>query len=174
MVKQLRRELKGGAISLQALSFCMNSEEIGENAVAFEVLTDTSAINRIAGFVAERKHPEFCLGYLLKCIEYNFQASSESLVYGRADALFELTVPLGQFWENRGVALSNDFFWDRVEEMLKKMAPLYIGEFVTHFLEGADPNLEFRRRLGVWRANPVLRAYLKDLERTLHFDGQQA
>lgn len=163
----LKQEFELGLPSLDLLRACMNSNDIADRAVAYDVLTEFKSVSRSEGFEADRSFPRFCLHYLLDCIRLNLQPSSESDVLSRGDALFELTVPLASVWKRRGVAIENDEFWKIVERFLKDVHPEYIADFVTHFLEGADPSLEFRKRARFWSADAVLSGYLDDLNRTL-------
>lgn len=164
---RLQQVLDDGGPSLGVLHACMESSNIEDRAAAYEAITDFKRISQFPDFEALPIYPRFCLRYLLDCICLELPATDDSNVHTRGEALFELTVPLAEVWVTRGVAIENQEFWDTVESFLQEMYPQFVSDFGTHFLEGVDRRLEFRKRVEKWRTDKALVLYLEDLDRVL-------
>lgn len=82
----------------------------------------------------------------------------------RAEAIWELKIPLARYWVQHGAAVNAEEFWQALIALSETNLPQYTDEVVTHFLECARDITGFVPAIAAWRERPKLKAYVTATE----------
>lgn len=167
-------QLESGVVDWQMALDCLQSANIFEQGVAFEVFTG-SARDEVVPKVPENADiPMLLLEHLLSCIKEDITPGLEErylgFVYDKGGAFLDLRVPLDPSWKRFNSLLTEERYFERIAEFLKENPNEYQGELVTHVLEAWPPRQKpFSGIMKSWKGDADLGRYVEDLEEILQF-----
>ena len=164
MVENVESLLEAKEISAEKLDDLMETVDLCANAVAYQILTTRSLRRKVLGLSPKKRYPEFCLSYLVRCVETDGMPDAD-ITHNRAEALFELKVPLDRFWEQHSAGLSPADYWDRTRAMIDGLPSDYCDSVVTHWLEGCVKVRGFKAAMKDWKKNCRTKRYVEELEK---------
>lgn len=166
---ELISQMENDAVNWQLALECLLSPNIFEQGVAFEVFTGRTRDKVVPKIPKSTDVPMLLFEHLLKCTEENISPEQEEqyqgYVYDRGGAFLDLRVPLDPAWKQFNRELTDERYFGRLADFLKKHSTEYQSEVPTHVLEAWSPTQKpFWTIMNAWKSDEVLKAYVDDLE----------
>ncbi|SHI07911.1 hypothetical protein SAMN05443551_0133 [Marivita hallyeonensis] len=148
---------------------CLQSSNIFEQGVAFEVFTGEPRDEVVPKVPESTDVPVLLFDYLLKCIEEDVSPEQEEqyegYVHDKGGAFLALRVPLDPAWKKFNRELTEERYFGRLADFLKKHSSQYQKEVPTHVFEAWSPRQKpFSKIMKSWKSDALLKAYVEDLE----------
>lgn len=162
LAKSVYQQMPDGRIDAYDALICLKSINIVDREIGYNCFTDPKIREGLINLLPNREIPILCLRYLLDCVSINQPFAIDAVFHTRPEALWELKVPMDDYWRLKYAAIEIAEYWEIVEKFLTQEHPIFISEFVTHFLEGVERELCFESRVNKWKADPLLSRYLTE------------
>ncbi len=166
---KLLTQMDGDEVDGQLALACLQSSNLFEQAVSFLVFLSRFRDDIVPQTPEDIDIPILLLEYLLNCIEADITPEDEELfdgyVYDKGGAFLDLRVPLDPYWAKHDCELTEERYFERIAEFLKKHSNKYYHELPTHVLEAWSPRQKpFSTIMKGWKNDPILKRYVSDLE----------
>ncbi len=167
--RELSFQLDNDALDPQTAYECLQSSNLTDQSLAFEVFTGASIRTVMKDLSHDLDIPMMLLDHLLNCISADLpDTETEDLwntVSSRGEAFLDLRVPLADDWSKYDCLLEEERYFARIVGFLKADPDQYYSEIVTHTLEAWSPKAKpFKTIMKEWKADPVRSKYVADLE----------
>lgn len=165
----LASQFESETVNWQIALDCLRSPNLFEQGVAFAVFTSRVRDEIVPKIPESTDIPMFLFEHLLNCTKEDITPEQEEeyggYVYDRGGAFLDRRVPLDPAWAKFNRELTEERYFGRLADFLKKHPNEYQNEVPTHVLEAWSPRQKpFCKIMKSWKADALLRAYVEDLE----------
>lgn len=167
--QSLASKLESKVVEWRLALECLQSSNIFEEGVAFEVFTGAPRDEIVPNLPESTDVPVSLFEHLLKCIEEDISPEQEEQYQGyvrdKGGAFLDLRVPLDPVWTKFNRELIDERYFRRLADFLRKNSRHYYREVPTHVLEAWAPRRRpFSTIMKSWKNDVMLKAYVEDLE----------